>query len=139
MCPCCGRLMVGIHECFRYDDDTQRAMAREVLIEAGGGRAAIISAPSVMNGIKVIWKWKCSKSVLLPAFWKGLASARLLYLLQRSILFFFRRYSCCSLMPQRLVNSNGDKGSLPFLPPSPTPYPNLIVRLLKTCHAKDTG
>lgn len=38
---------------FRYDDDTQRAMAREVLREAGGGRAAIISAPSVMNGIKV--------------------------------------------------------------------------------------
>lgn len=37
----------------RYDDDTQRAMAREVLKGAGGGRVAIISAPSVMNGIKV--------------------------------------------------------------------------------------
>lgn len=37
----------------RYDDDTQRAMAREVLKGAAGGRAAVISAPSVMNGIKV--------------------------------------------------------------------------------------
>ena len=53
---CC--LAVGISECkhARYDDDTQRAMAREVLREAGGGKAAIISAPSVMNGIKVTWK-----------------------------------------------------------------------------------
>ncbi|CAM9122194.1 unnamed protein product [Pylaiella littoralis] len=46
---------------FWYDDDTQRAMAREVLREAGGGRAAIISAPSVMNGIKLLKSdgWTC--------------------------------------------------------------------------------
>eukprot|EP00904_Undaria_pinnatifida_P000472 jgi/Undpi1/10425/HiC_scaffold_29.g12875.m1 len=39
---------------FWYDDDTQRAMAREVLRGAAGGRAAVISAPSVMNGIKLL-------------------------------------------------------------------------------------
>lgn len=48
-----GELYEGVRERFRYDDDTQRAMAREVLREARGGKAAIISAPSVMNGIKV--------------------------------------------------------------------------------------
>lgn len=37
----------------RYDDETQKAMAREVLKGAAGGKAAIISAPSVMNGIQV--------------------------------------------------------------------------------------
>ncbi|CAM9460634.1 unnamed protein product [Ectocarpus fasciculatus] len=46
---------------FWYDDDTQRAMAREVLREARGGKAAIISAPSVMNGIKLLKSdgWTC--------------------------------------------------------------------------------
>eukprot|EP00752_Nemacystus_decipiens_P017378 g15573.t1 len=36
-------------------------MAREVLREAGGGKAAIISAPSVMNGIKLLKSdgWSC--------------------------------------------------------------------------------
>lgn len=37
----------------RYDKETQRAMAKEVLRGAKGGTAVVISAPSVMNGIKV--------------------------------------------------------------------------------------
>ncbi|CAM9520305.1 unnamed protein product [Hapterophycus canaliculatus] len=48
---------------FWYDNDTQKAMAREVLREARGGRAAIISAPSVMNGIKLLKSdgWSCGE------------------------------------------------------------------------------
>ncbi|CAN0474408.1 unnamed protein product, partial [Ascophyllum nodosum] len=39
---------------FWYDEGTQRAIAREVLMGARGGRAAVISAPSVMNGVKLL-------------------------------------------------------------------------------------
>jgi Probable N6-adenine methyltransferase len=39
---------------FWYDDETQQAMARELLQHAGAeGTIAIISAPSVMNGMMV--------------------------------------------------------------------------------------
>lgn len=56
-------------------------MAREVLREAGGGRAAIISAPSVMNGIKVnVEEEKACARLYLT---KGLFFDRI---------FFFLRY-----------------------------------------------
>lgn len=39
---------------FWYDDETQKTLAREVLKGAAGGKAAVISAPSVMNGIQLL-------------------------------------------------------------------------------------
>lgn len=38
---------------FWYNDSTQAEMAQELLDHANGGTIAILSAPSVMNGLQV--------------------------------------------------------------------------------------